>query len=425
MAGESGSNETAGTAAAGESRAAEAIQTPARDVLPSRSENEVGLALSGGGFRAALFALGTLWRLNEGGWLRKLTHITSVSGGSITAAYLGLHWKDLAFNGNGVAENFPERIARPIEQFCRARIDVPCIIKGLLTPRVTIGDFVARAYQKRLYNLSGGRVATLQDLPGPGAGPVFVLYATNLQTGVSVRFTRESISDYRLGKLPNPDTPLAVAVGASSAFPPLLSPVRLKTDPRQWRASPQMPPKDLVRLRRKMILTDGGVYDNLGLEAIFERCGTVLVSDAGAPGEILTAPWLNWLGQLARVRAIMMEQTRALRRRMVMANLTANPRLCHGALWRIATPIDRFQLPDAMVTDNPTTAALQFVRTRLNPFNAREQGELINWGYALCDAAMRKHVDPSIGRGTWPKPEFPLSTPNVLMPAVASGLATN
>ena len=46
-------------------------------------EIEIGLALSGGGYRAMLFNLGSLWRLNELGWLRKIDMITSVSGGSI------------------------------------------------------------------------------------------------------------------------------------------------------------------------------------------------------------------------------------------------------------------------------------------------------------------------------------------------------
>ncbi len=390
-----------------EALAAEAVQPPPQELR--RHEDEVGLALSGGGFRAALFGLGTLWRLNDCGWLKRLSRITSVSGGSITSAYLGMNWRKLAFDANGVAQNFEPLIARPLEHFCSLHIDVPCVIKGMLTPWMTAGDFVARAYKHELYTLDSGLAATLQDLPAEGEGPTFILYATNLQTGVSVRFTREHIYDWRLGQLRDPDTTLAVAVGASSAFPPVLSPVHLRTDPSRWHAPPSGPPKDLQRLRARMILSDGGVYDNLGVEAIFARCGTVLVSDAGAPGTVVTSPWTNWLGQLARVRSIMMEQTRALRRRMIMANLTSNPRVSRGSLWRIGTRIDRFQLPDAMIHDNEITVAQQFVRTRLNPLTPKEQGHLINWGYALCDAAMRRHVDPAIRRGQWPKREYLLS----------------
>ena len=50
----------------------------------------VALCLSGGGYRAMLFHVGALWRLYEAGWLPKIDRISSVSGGSITAAVLGL-----------------------------------------------------------------------------------------------------------------------------------------------------------------------------------------------------------------------------------------------------------------------------------------------------------------------------------------------
>ena len=61
--------------------------------MPSAREPGVGVALSGGGFRATLFHLGALWRLNELGWLPRFSEVTSVSGGSIAAAYLALNWK--------------------------------------------------------------------------------------------------------------------------------------------------------------------------------------------------------------------------------------------------------------------------------------------------------------------------------------------
>lgn len=382
---------------------------PATDSIQRRHPGEVGLALSGGGFRAALFALGVVWRLNECGWLKKLTHITSVSGGSITSAYLGMRWTELMFDSEGVAKNFEDLVAKPIEKFCTLHIDVPCALKGLLTPFRTIGDYVARKYQRELYHHLDGSPATLQDLPSDSEGPMFIIYATNLQTGSSVRFARPYIWDWRLGQLQSPKTSLAVAVGASSAFPPFLSPVQLKTSPKSWSSGGTLTTAKRESLRRKLVLSDGGVYDNLGLEAIFERCGTILVSDAGAPAEIDEAPSTNWFGQLARVRAVMMEQTRALRRRMVMSDLTepeGSPRGCKGALWRIGTNINAFRLNDAMTIDSPVTAALQHIRTRLNPFSPREQGELINWGYALCDAGIRKHVDTAVKRGKWPRPAF-------------------
>src|SRR5262245_38925624 len=52
----------------------------------------IGLALSGGGFRATLYHLGLVRFLRDAGILRHVTHITSVSGGSIMAAHLVLNW---------------------------------------------------------------------------------------------------------------------------------------------------------------------------------------------------------------------------------------------------------------------------------------------------------------------------------------------
>jgi NTE family protein len=66
----------------------------------------VGLCLSGGGYRAMLFHLGALWRLNQLGYLAKLDRVSSVSGGSITAAALARRWGELSFDADQVATNF-------------------------------------------------------------------------------------------------------------------------------------------------------------------------------------------------------------------------------------------------------------------------------------------------------------------------------
>src|ERR1700719_2108305 len=60
---------------------------------------KIGLALSGGGFRASLYHLGLVRFLRDAGILPQVTHITSVSGGSIMAAHLVLNWD--RYNGSG------------------------------------------------------------------------------------------------------------------------------------------------------------------------------------------------------------------------------------------------------------------------------------------------------------------------------------
>lgn len=343
-----------------------------------------------------LFDLGCVWRLNELGWLPKLDMITSVSGGSITNAILATRWKHLAWSG-GVATNFESFVAEPIIEFASRSIDISAGLRGLLSPWDSVSDKVAKVYDQYLF-----RGDTLQQGvpdPVPGHTPRFLFYATSLQTGVSVRIEKKRIGDYRIGEIPNPDLPIAKIVATSSAFPPFLSPSVLELDPTSWVQTKGADLYDREEFRSRMVLTDGGVYDNMGLQAL-ERCSTVLVCDAGAPFEVQPRPWRLWPNQTLRALAIMTEQTRALRRRMLMADFGANqkpgrqgqaPRKS-GVYWKLNTKIDDFELADALVADSPRTAALQDVRTRLNRFSSQEKGELINWGYALADAAMRRHV---------------------------------
>lgn len=356
----------------------------------------VGLALAGGGFRAMLFDLGSVWRLNELGWLPKLDMITSVSGGSITNAILATRWKQLAWS-EGVATNFESIVAEPIIEFASRNVDISAALRGLLSPWHSVSDKVAKVYDQHLF-LGDTLQKSVPD-PVPGHIPRFLFYATSLQTGVSVRIEKKRIGDYRIGEIPNPDLPISSVVATSSAFPPFLSPSVLNLDPGSWIQTKGADLYECEEFRRRMVLTDGGVYDNMGLQAL-ERCSTVLVCDAGAPFEVKARPWRLWPNQTLRALAIMNEQTRALRRRMLMDDLGANqkqgrhgqePRKT-GVYWKLNTKIEDFELADALIADNPRTAALQHVRTRLNRFSPQEKGELINWGYALADAAMRRHV---------------------------------
>jgi NTE family protein len=369
----------------------------------------IGLALSGGGFRAALFHIGSLWRLNELGWLGRLTRITSVSGGSITSALLGLRWRELRFD-DGVATNLAELVLTPLRAFCARDIDVWAIGRGALNPFKTAADYLAEAYDEHLF-----RGASLQDLPKDGEGPRFVIYATSLQTGRSVRLSQPYLADYLVGVLDRPEVPLAAAVAASSAFPPLLAPVVLRTDPERWRRVDGALLFDQADYRRKLCLADGGVYDNLGLEALIGNVETVLVSDAGAP--LVPEPELSLVettntGIAYRSLAIITEQQRALRKRKLIDDYKAGA--LAGTYWGIATQIDNYldpaRLPAAMVRDGPVSGSLKALRTRLDSFSPEEQGRLINWGYALADAAMRRHVlEPGAAAGTWPVPEHALA----------------
>src|SRR5439155_10827623 len=119
---------------------------------------------------------------------------------------------------NDIASRFNEEVVATIRVMANETIDVGDVLKGIFLPG-TIGDRVVASYNKWLFNH-----ATLQALPDT---PRFVINATNVQSGALWRFSKPYMWDWRVGKVANPTAELAVAVAASSAFPPVLSPARL------------------------------------------------------------------------------------------------------------------------------------------------------------------------------------------------------
>ena len=71
------------------------VERIATDSANEKLTEGIALCLSGGGYRAMLFHVGVLWRLNDLGYLQKLDRISSVSGGSIIAGVLGMNWSQL------------------------------------------------------------------------------------------------------------------------------------------------------------------------------------------------------------------------------------------------------------------------------------------------------------------------------------------
>ncbi|MDO8336165.1 MAG: patatin-like phospholipase family protein [Candidatus Saccharibacteria bacterium] len=378
----------------------------------SYSTKKIALAISGGGYRATLYALGALWRLNELGVLPKLKTITSVSGGSIVSAWLAHNWTKLAFDNTGVASNFTEVIASPIEIFCSQGIDIKAGITGLFSFKDSIGDKIANAYNEHLFK--DAKISSLPD-----TGPEFVFYGTNLQTGSGFQISKAKLHDYQIGDYANPDILLAKVVAISSAFPPILSPVHLDTDPEKWVKGKYSTHFENRELKKRLVLTDGGLYDNLGVERVWKNEGEyshLLVCDAGAPLTVTDNVNTNWAGQLLRMTDIMTNQQRALRKRQIINSFqdvdeNGAQNSYGGTYFGITTKINEYKILDAMTTDNKENGNLKNIRTRLNSFSEKEQGQLINWGYALADAAMRRDVtvaisQPLLKKGSWPKPKY-------------------
>lgn len=340
-------------------------------------EDGVGLCLSGGGYRAMIYHVGALVRLNDLGFLPKLQEVASVSGGSITAGMLAIAWSKLQFDNGGRAINLIEQVAQPLIRFASIGVDVKATLMGLLPGR-TAADEVAMAYDRHLF---GG--ATLQDIPD---APRFTFMATNLQTGSGWRFAKAYAADYRVGRIDRPSLSLASVVAASSAFPPFLSPVRLRFD--RDTVKPMIG-ADLHRppFTEIAVLTDGGVYDNLGLERIWKRCRTILVSNAGRNAPELGSPSGRWIGQLFRTLSLVQQQAENSRKRILFAMNNANQRKV--AFWSIETPISGYGVSDALPMTTESAIAASTMRTRLNPFKPAEINILLQVGYAGADASLR------------------------------------
>lgn len=361
----------------------------------AKPEEGVGLCLSGGGYRAMLFHAGVLWRLNDLRYLRTLKRVSSVSGGSLTAAQLGMCWRRLDWQPDGYARNFVDLVIAPIRRLAAQTIDVKSVIGGILLPWVSINDQIIKEYKKYLY---GG--ASLQDLPDDATGPRFIINATNVQSGAIMRFSRPYMADYQVGKVPSPTIPLAVAVAASSAFPPVLSPARLKLRDGEMQ---DMPGTTLHRkpFTTDIVLTDGGVYDNLGLETVWKRYTTVIVSDGGGQMAPEADPKDDWARHSFRVNGLMDNQVRALRKIQIVGSLESQRR--KGVYWRMRGDIASYKVPDALKCPADRTLALAETPTRLAKLEAIQQERIINWGYAMCDAGMRAWV---VKGATAPK-DFP------------------
>ncbi len=347
-----------------------------------------------------LFHTGALRRLNELGWLRQLDRVSSVSGGSITAGVLGSAWRQLTFDDEThAATNFESLVVEPLQRLAGKTIDIPAILLGLILPGGPARR-AAAAYRKHLF--AG---ATLQDLPD---APSFVFNATNLQSGVLMRFSKEYAWDYRVGKVEEPTFELAVVVAASAAFPPTLGPLRLDVPPHAHVPGSgsddggEQPNLEVPPYTTRMVLSDGGIYDNLGLETAWKEYRTILISDGGGLMGPEPRPRSLWPLQLLRVLDVTDNQVRSLRKRQAVESYIAKIR--DGAYWGIRTDITKYGADGSLPAPFDETIRLANLGTRFSRMPLLTQQRLMNWGYAVCDAAIRKHVKDAPPPNGFPYP---------------------
>ena len=225
----------------------------------------IGLALSGGGFRATLYHLGLIRFLRDAGVLPQVSHITSVSGGSIIAAHLVLNWTRYT----GSEQDFDD-VTKELLDFVRLdvrnrvvrRYPLAVLANGLrwlarfgTSRQLTRPGLLEAHYEKFLF---GDRC--LYELP---AVPQLYILATNVNEGCLCSFTRSGLlvqrrmpdGTRRFEPIPSALATIPMAVTASSAFPGFFPPLQL-TATDVGADESRFPPH---------FFTDGGVYDNLGV----------------------------------------------------------------------------------------------------------------------------------------------------------------
>jgi NTE family protein len=217
------------------------------------SQPKIGLCVSGGGFRAAFYALGAFRYLAEANLLPAITAVSAVSGGSIAAAKVASEWDTLRSACFSV-ETFCEVVETPMRAAV-ARSNLRNVWLGRALTGRGIGRGGRGIVLGEVLRESLGLPVFVAELP---EAPQVIFTSTCLQTGRAFRISRDFCGSWDHGYAePTPaQMRLGTALAASAAFPLTLTVVRVASDELDLpRPSPDY-----------LTLVDGGVYDNLGLE---------------------------------------------------------------------------------------------------------------------------------------------------------------
>lgn len=365
---------------------------------------KIGLCLSGGGFRASLFAMGCLRYLAEAGLLAEVEVISAVSGGSIAAAQVADKADQLASLGHS-SDAFLRIVDKPFRDVVTTKsLRNIWLARSLLVSLgrhrpgrgVVLGDVLTE-------NLFSTRA--LKDLP---PGPQIILTATDLRAGRAFRFSRDFIGSYDFGYHdPPPAVSLGLAVAASAAVPALFPPINLSTSDLgiDGTASP-------------LSLADGGVYDNLGLEW-FQGWSSgrpdgaldpefLIVANASAPLSP-TRPRLGGWRATGRAKDVQYRQTTSLRTRWFTGELLAGRK--NGVYMAAASNPRTFCLPDNTPVDpiayegalpSQLANAVGRLRTDLDRFLPEEADLLSYHGYWMAHARMASlYPDLAVETPSW------------------------
>lgn len=273
-------------------------------------EKDIALALSGGGSRAIAFHLGCLRVLHERGLLERVKTVSSVSGGSVIAAVYCMKKVDFETFEDEVTAFLRKGLFKPT---LKTALSLTGIV-WLLSELVVFSLFVllwfnrlALKFLRRLLRFIGIDIwngqqfqfllrrpltrtslieRTLDKLLFGGAKlselsngrPKLIINTTELTTGSAFRFTATESGGWRFGHVHNDDITLSHAVAASAAYPLFLS---------HFQDRYEFTHKDGTKHTSVVSLTDGGIYDNLGLGPLWpDRSSDVSLNVDSSPNLI-------------------------------------------------------------------------------------------------------------------------------------------
>lgn len=370
---------------------------------PEAERRSVHLCLSGGGFRAALFHLGALRRLNELGMLSKITHVSAVSGGSILAAHLARSLRWPLPPGSRVPEEEWERMVASFWALASTNLRTEPMLRRLLRPRGWVDSSTAVTTMARTYE----RLIGPEMLAALPREPAFTFFATDLTFGTSWRFERDRMGNEELGFWSTDGVSVGRAVAASSCFPPVFGPMPLALPAERieepetgwmttgWRIQ-RMDPVRRDDLLMGLRLSDGGLVDNLGIARCWRDAKLILGSDGGGTFDFVpdTGGLRAWARRFMRYASVADNRLRREQRHLLLAFAE----LAHQALafWAIdnlspAAEGERDNVA-ARYPDDVVQALISEIRTDLDAFSEAEMRVLENHGYVVGASALVPHI---------------------------------
>jgi NTE family protein len=295
---------------------------------------------------------------------------------------------------------FDEGVAAPMRAFAARNVRTGAALARLhprnwLVPGAQ-SEALAEAYA---HGPAPGRLDELPDKPR------FVFLASDM------RFRDQWVFDTGLRRVgssaagygPLGSWTLAQAVAASSCVPGAFGVVHAKQDPAALTGG-SYGEADRDRLVREIDLSDGGMFDNLGLEPVWRDHETVLVSDA-APS-FKPEPDVGWLWSALRQGVILLEQATEVRKRWLVSSFISEE--LRGAYWGIASRPASYELePEPEAYSYPLIRDfIAPIRIDLDVFSPGEMAVLENHGYLMAEIALHKHAEGLV-ESPWPQVAVP------------------